>query len=166
MIRAGARAPRFLWKTDAEGRFIDVTHVLADVAGDEASDIIGRTVEEVVFSFGLDPAFAVAIAARKSFAGVEADWPLAETAPARRRCSAACRSRDAVRRFAGFQGYGVMRLDRAFLAAPFTEARPPEIRLLRTPRPSRRIISATMSCRCGPFSARRPRCRPSPSRRR
>ncbi|CAJ0889238.1 two-component system, cell cycle sensor histidine kinase PleC [freshwater sediment metagenome] len=124
--RSGARAPRFLWKTDAEGRFIDVTHVLADVAGEEGSDIIGRTVEEVVFSFGLDPAFAVAIAARKSFAGVEADWPLAEDCARAPTMLGGLPVTDADRRFAGFQGYGVMRLDRAFLAAPFTEARPSE----------------------------------------
>lgn len=121
----GARAPRFLWKTDADGRFVDATHVLADVAGPEASDILGRTVEEVVFSLGLDPAFGVAIAARKSFAGVEVDWPLAETGARAPTTLGGLPVMDADRRFAGFQGYGVMRLDRAFLAEPVA-APPPE----------------------------------------
>jgi signal transduction histidine kinase len=127
--RGGARAPRFLWKTDAEGRFVDITHVLADVAGRDASDILGRTVEEVVFDFGLDPAFAVAIAARKSFAGVEADWPLAQEGARAPTTLGGLPVMDADRRFAGFQGYGVMRLDRAFLAEPLalTPEREPEL---------------------------------------
>ncbi|WP_281800232.1 PAS domain-containing sensor histidine kinase [Methylocystis echinoides] len=115
--RSVARAPRFLWKTDAEGRFVDVTHVLADVAGAEGADILGRRVEEAAARFGLDAAFAAAIAARRSFAGVGVDWPIAGAGARAPTTLGGLPVTDAERRFAGFQGYGVMHLDRAFLAA-------------------------------------------------
>ncbi|MGJ0510371.1 MAG: ATP-binding protein [Methylocystis sp.] len=123
--RNGARAPRFLWKTDSDGRFIDVTHVLADVAGAESSDILGRTVEEIADRLRLTPAFASALAAKKSFAGVEVDWPLAEAGARAPTTLGGLPVTDADRRFAGFQGYGVMHLDRALLAALAAET-PPE----------------------------------------
>ncbi len=115
--RHGSRAPRFLWKTDADGRFIDLTHVLADVAGAERADILGRTVEEVVSAFALDPAFASAIASRKSWSGLEVDWPLAEALTRAPVTLGGLPTLDAARRFAGFQGYGVIHLDRAFVPA-------------------------------------------------
>jgi signal transduction histidine kinase len=116
--RSVARTPRFLWKTDAEGRFVDVTHVLADVAGAEGADILGRSVEEAAARFGLDAAFASAIAAQRSFAGVGVDWPIAGAGARAPTTLGGLPVTDAERRFAGFQGYGVMHLDRAFLAAP------------------------------------------------
>lgn len=113
--RHGDRAPRFLWKTDAEGRFIDVTHTLADVVGDANADILGRAAAEVARAFALDPAFARAVASQKSWSGVEVDWPL--DAPGARvpTTLGALPATDADRRFAGYQGYGVLHLDRARL---------------------------------------------------
>jgi len=58
LARHGARSPRFLWKTDADGRFVDVTQVLADVVGDVQADILGCRVEEVVARLSLDAADA------------------------------------------------------------------------------------------------------------
>ncbi|WP_363350962.1 HAMP domain-containing sensor histidine kinase [Methylocystis echinoides] len=116
MSRHGARAPRFLWKTDADGRFIDVTHVLADVVGPESAEIVGRGVADVAAALALGRAFAAAIAARKSFAGIEVDWPLAGTGARAPVTLGGLPTSDADRRFAGFQGYGVLHLDRAFVA--------------------------------------------------
>lgn len=113
--RHGARPPRFLWKTDASGRFTDVTHVLADVAGDANADILGREVAAVVAAFALDSALAEAIASRKSWKGVEAAWPLEEPFARAPVTLGALPTMDADRRFAGFQGYGVIHLDRAFV---------------------------------------------------
>ncbi|MEK4033096.1 PAS domain-containing sensor histidine kinase [Methylocystis sp. IM3] len=129
--RHGGRAPRFLWKTDAAGRFVDVTHVLADVAGAARAEIIGRTVEEVVSDFALDPAVASAVASEKSWSGLSVDWPLDEATRAPVTLGGLPIS-DADRRFAGFQGYGVIHLDRAFIAA--AAPRPPAA---RTPAESR-----------------------------
>jgi len=116
--RHGARAPRFLWKTDAAGRFVDVTHVLADVTGGEYADILGRGVAEISADFGLGPAFAAAVASEKSWSGVEAAWPLGESFARAPVTLGALPTMDADRRFAGFQGYGVIHLDRAFIFVP------------------------------------------------
>ncbi|WP_442754995.1 ATP-binding protein [Methylocystis sp. JAN1] len=128
--RHGERAPRFLWKTDAAGRFVDVTRVLADIAGDARADILGREVASVVSGFGLAPAFAEAVAAQRSWSGVEVAWPLEEDGARAPVTLGALPTMDADRRFAGFQGYGVIHLDRAFVAeapAPVAEtpASPP-----------------------------------------
>ncbi|WP_424361115.1 ATP-binding protein [Methylocystis parvus] len=114
--RHGSRAPRFLWKTDAAGRFVDVTRVLADIAGDAHADILGRDVASVVSELGLAPAFAQAVAAQKSWSGVEVAWPLDAAAARAPVTLGALPTMDADRRFAGFQGYGVIHLDRAFIA--------------------------------------------------
>lgn len=132
--RHGARAPRFLWKTDAAGRFIDVTHVLADVVGEAGADILGRTVADIVRDFSLDETLARAIAAQKSWSGVDVDWPLDDSSGRVPTTLGALPTMDAERRFAGFQGYGVLHLARAYAAAapavkkrgePATPAAPP-----------------------------------------
>ncbi|QGM96640.1 PAS domain-containing sensor histidine kinase [Methylocystis parvus] len=127
--RHGARAARFLWKTDAAGRFTDATHVLADVVGEANADILGREVAFVAAALGLDPAFAQAIASQKSWKGVSAAWPLADEGARVPVTLGALPTMDADRRFAGFQGYGVIHLDRAAYAAPpaLTEAPPPAL---------------------------------------
>ncbi|HEY8161521.1 MAG TPA: HAMP domain-containing sensor histidine kinase [Methylocystis sp.] len=115
LARHGARSPRFLWKTDAAGRFTDVTQTLADVVGVAGADIVGRTVEEIVKSLSLGPALAAAIASRKSFSGIEADWPLYAPLARAPTTLGALPVMDSDRRFAGFQGYGVLHISRAFL---------------------------------------------------
>ncbi|PPD43434.1 MAG: PAS domain-containing sensor histidine kinase [Methylocystis sp.] len=114
--RHGALSPRFLWKTDAAGRFVDVTQALADVAGAARADILGRTVGDVVRELRLDPSFARAIESQKSWSGIEVDWPLDDGARAPVTLGALPTS-GADRRFAGFQGYGVMHLSRAYQGA-------------------------------------------------
>ncbi|MEF3367024.1 PAS domain-containing protein, partial [Methylocystis sp. 9N] len=125
--RHGARAPRFLWKTDAQGRFVDVTYMLADVVGDSGADILGRSVEEVAQTLSLGPALALAAASRRSWSGLEVGWPLEGGAGRVPATLGALPMLDAARHFTGFQGYGVLHLDRAVAresGAP-TEARKP-----------------------------------------
>ena len=119
--RHGARA-RFLWKTDAAGRFIDVTESLADVAGHAGADILGKSVAEVAETFGLDGALLRAIASQRSWSGVETDWPLegGVRAPV---TLGALPVMDAGRGFAGYQGFGVLHLSRAHIAGAVPERR-------------------------------------------
>jgi signal transduction histidine kinase len=119
--RHGARSPRFLWKTDAQGRFIDVTHALADVVGDAAADILGRSVQEASLTLGLDPPFARAVASRRAFSGVEVEWPLDGESGHVPTTLGALQLTDAARRFLGYQGYGVLHIDRARAAEPMAE---------------------------------------------
>ncbi|KAF2990798.1 HAMP domain-containing histidine kinase [Methylocystis sp. MJC1] len=130
VARHGPRA-RFLWKTDAAGRFTDVTQTLADVVGVENADILGRAVEEIAADFSLGPALATAIATRKSWGGVDVNWPLDGCSAHAPATLGALPIMDADRRFAGFQGYGVLHLTRAFVSEPPMEkeespAAPPE----------------------------------------
>ncbi|TLG77731.1 ATP-binding protein [Methylocystis sp. B8] len=114
--RHGARAPRFLWRTDAEGRFIDVSHALADALGEAAADILGRSVKDASQALALDPAFARAVASHRAWSGVEVEWPLeGGSVPT---TLGALPLRDSAQRFFGYQGYGVLHLDRARVAAP------------------------------------------------
>jgi signal transduction histidine kinase len=111
--RHGEAAPRFLWKTDAAGRFVDVTHVLGDVVGARYADLLGRGVEETAEEMGLGPAFAAALATRKSWSGVVVDWPVEDPACHVPTTLGALPIYDAERGFAGFQGFGVLRLSQA-----------------------------------------------------
>ena len=111
--RHGDLAPRFLWKTDAAGRFVDVTHVLGDVVGQKYADLLGLDVEEASRVLRLGPVFAAALASRKSWSGVEVDWPIEEPPASAPTTLGALPIHDAARRFIGFQGYGVLRLSRA-----------------------------------------------------
>jgi len=123
-VRLGERqedhARRFLWKTDAAGRFVDVTHVLEDVVGEKNADLLGRSVDEVSRSLGLGPAFAAALATHKSWSGVEIDWPVEKPDAVAPTTLGALPIHDAQRRFLGFQGYGVLRPAKAKPQAPIT----------------------------------------------
>jgi signal transduction histidine kinase len=118
LIERHGRAPRFLWKTDAAGRFVDVTRALADVAGDDGADLVGRAAHDVAAALGLDSAFADAIATQRSWSGVAVDWPIGAEGLRAPATLGALPVFDADRRFAGFQGYGVLHLDRLFREAP------------------------------------------------
>jgi signal transduction histidine kinase len=122
--RHGARAPRFLWKTDAAGRFTEITPTLAEVAGARGAEIVGRGAAEVARDFGFGPAFAAAILAQKSWAGLEVDWPLDEAGARAPTTLGGLPALDPIRGFGGFQGYGVIHLDRAYLVAPAAAAPP------------------------------------------
>ena len=142
--RHGEAAPRFLWKTDAAGRFVDVTHVLGDVVGARYADLLGRGVEESSRELGLDPAFAAALATRKSWSGIMVDWPVEDPACRVPTTLGALPIHDAGRGFSGFQGFGVLRLSLATpLATPDAapEIAPPETVEMeaepRTPPPPR-----------------------------
>jgi len=134
--RHGDRAPRFLWKTDADGRFVDLTHVLADVVGEANADLLGADFTSAARQLGLDDAVVQAfrdqLASRKSFSGLTVDWPL--DAPDGVRALAPVTlgglpSFDDARRFEGFHGYGVLHLAAATPApsrpAPAAQAEPP-----------------------------------------
>ena len=121
--RHGEAAPRFLWKTDAAGRFVDVTHVLGDVVGAKYADLLGRGVDETSKEMTLGPAFASALATRKSWSGVVVDWPVEDPACRVPTTLGALPIYDAERGFAGFQGFGVLRLSQATPTA-MTDAAP------------------------------------------
>ncbi|PWB89628.1 two-component sensor histidine kinase [Methylocystis sp. MitZ-2018] len=116
--RHGARSPRFLWKTDAAGRFTDVSHGLADVVGEKAADVLGRSVQDASQALALDAAFARAVASRRAWSGVEVEWPFEGDAGCVPTTLGARQMTDSAGRFLGYQGYGVLRINRARAADP------------------------------------------------
>jgi PAS domain S-box-containing protein len=114
------RPERFLWRADAEGRVLDVTSALADVVGRENGDIAGRLFLELASRLRLAPdnRLTDAFASRRSWSGVELDWPL-EGGSARVPVTlGALPVFDDGRGFGGYQGYGVLHVDRLRSAAP------------------------------------------------
>ncbi len=128
-ISPGARSPearspearkpvRFLWRTDAEDRFLEVTPPLREIVGDASASLIGRTVQEACRSLGLDPAGALAeaIAKRVTWSGIEVLWPIASMDRAVPVGLGALPAFDCNKRFEGFHGFGVIYEDRAVLS--------------------------------------------------
>jgi len=105
--------PRFLWKTDADGRFASVTRVLAEIVGAANADIVGAGVEETVARLGLAPQFQDSLRGGRSWSGVETHWPLERPGDVIPVTLGAMPAYDADRRFTGYLGYGVLRLGEA-----------------------------------------------------
>jgi signal transduction histidine kinase len=126
IARCGQSAPRFLWKTDADGVLTEASPLLAEVAGAEYAALCGRSAQEVARALGLGPAFEEALASRRSWSGVRVEWPI-ETP----RCKAptflgGMPVFDKTRGFLGFEGFGVLRLDQAEACEPAPASAPEE----------------------------------------
>jgi len=113
------RTIRFLWRTDAEDRIVEVTPPLSEVVG-AAADIVGRDFNEVVQSLALDPAGKLlqVFAKRESWSGLEVPWPVAGAAAIAPVSLGGLPAFDAERRFEGYRGFGVVHVDRLEAAVP------------------------------------------------
>lgn len=117
VARCGGETARFLWKTDAEGRFLVLSSPVFQPADPAVHPFLGRRAVEIAQTYGLDPAFAEAFGREASWCGLPADWPLFDAdgrvigrAPA---TLGALPEWTATRQFAGLNGYGVVQLDLA-----------------------------------------------------
>ena len=108
----------FCGRPTRQGRFTDVTHTLADVVGEKAADILGRSVQDATQALTLDAAFARAVASRRAWSGVEVEWPLEGDAGCVPTTLGALQMTDSAGRFLGYQGYGVLHIDRGRVAEP------------------------------------------------
>ncbi len=108
----GAPAVRFVWRTDAEGRFSALSDEFGAAVGAEAANVIGRRFREVATTFGFDPAGEVAglLERRDTWSGRSVLWPVAGTD----RCVpvdlAALPVYNRDRGFEGFRGFGIVRM--------------------------------------------------------
>ena len=102
---------RFVWRTDAEGRFSQISAQFADAVGSEAADIVGRSFDEVARTLGLDPKGDIAglLARRDTWSGRTVMWPVAGTDLQVPVDLAALPIYDRDRAFEGFRGFGVAR---------------------------------------------------------
>ncbi|MGB3539852.1 MAG: PAS domain S-box protein [Mesorhizobium sp.] len=102
---------RFVWRTDAAGKFSMVSPEFASAVGEPAADIIGRHFKDVATVFGLDPSGEIAglLERRDTWSGRSVLWPVAGSELAIPVDLAALPVYDRNRAFEGFRGFGVAR---------------------------------------------------------
>ncbi len=117
---ADHKSVRFLWRTDAEDKITEITPPLADVVGAAAADLLGRDFGDVAKYLERDPdgPLGRAFAKRETFSGIEVLWPIAGAAAAVPVNLGALPAFTPERRFDGYRGFGVIRLDRLTAAEP------------------------------------------------
>ncbi|MEX0589646.1 MAG: PAS domain S-box protein [Xanthobacteraceae bacterium] len=106
------RSPgRFVWQTDADGRFTSVSPELAAVVGHEPAAVAGTDWQEAAARIGIEGADEVvsAVARRDTWSGVTVTWPVEGGEWLRPIDLAALPVFDRERRFLGFRGFGVFR---------------------------------------------------------
>ncbi len=102
---------RFIWKTDADTVFTEISPELAAAVGPHAADVVGRRFADAAQALGLDPDGTVAalMSGRGTWSGRRIMWPVEGTGlrvPGELAALPAC-SRD--RAFTGFRGFGIVR---------------------------------------------------------
>lgn len=111
---AGRRTTvRFLFETDAEGRFVRLSPELAEVVGAASADIVGRTWAEIASDIVSDNAghVAAALAGRQTWSGATVLWRVAGS-PLRVEVElAGLPVQGPDKSFAGFRGFGLCRLN-------------------------------------------------------
>ena len=102
---------RFVWRTDAGGKFSQVSPEFALAVGELAADVVGRRFQDVANAFGLDPTGDIAglLARRDTWSGRTVSWPVAGTDLKMPVDLAALPVYDRNRNFEGFRGFGVAR---------------------------------------------------------
>ncbi|WFP76010.1 PAS domain S-box protein [Mesorhizobium sp. WSM4906] len=102
---------RFVWRTDAEGKFSALSPEFADIVGKPAADVIGRRFKDVATTFGLDASGEIAtlLERRDTWSGRSVLWPVAGTDLKIPVDLAALPVYGRSRAFEGFRGFGVAR---------------------------------------------------------
>jgi PAS domain S-box-containing protein len=107
-----ASAPiRFVWKTDAEGRFSSVSPEFVNAVG-ATGVVVGRHFRDVAEALKLDPYGEIAglLERRDTWSGRSVFWPIAGTDLTVPVDLAALPVYDRSRQFEGFRGFGVARM--------------------------------------------------------
>ena len=103
---------RFVWRTDAEGRFSAISAEFAAAMGDASVNVLGRRFDEIAGAFGLDPTGEIAglLERRDTWSGRTVQWPVAGTDLRVPVDLAALPVYGKARLFEGFRGFGVARI--------------------------------------------------------
>lgn len=151
--RLGARTNiRFLWRTDAEDKFTEITPPLAQVVGAAAADLLGRDFGDVAKYLEREPDGLIgrAFAKRETFSGMEVLWPVAGAAAAVPVGLGGLPAFDRERRFDGYRGFGVIHVERLVAAEPrrFMETAPAQSQpapLDPRPEPADNVVQLRLS---------------------
>jgi len=108
---------RFVWRTDAEGRFNAISDEFGGAVGKAAADIVGRPFRDVALTFGLDPDGDIAglLERRDTWSGRSVMWPIEGTDLKVPVDLAALPVYARDRSFEGFRGFGVVRVGDAMV---------------------------------------------------
>ncbi|PWK65303.1 PAS domain S-box protein [Aminobacter sp. AP02] len=108
---------RFVWRTDAEGRFSAISPEFGAVVGEHAADVVGRRFQDVSNTFELDPSGEIAglLQRRDTWSGRSVLWPVAGSDKRIPVDLAALPVYGRDRSFEGFRGFGVARPGEAVL---------------------------------------------------
>ncbi|MFU0503870.1 PAS domain S-box protein [Pseudaminobacter sp. NGMCC 1.201702] len=106
---------RFVWRTDADGHFSQISDEFVDAVGANAADVIGRRFRDVANAFGLDPSGEISelLERRDTWSGRSVLWPVAGTGMKIPVDLAALPVYGRERNFEGFRGFGVARVAEA-----------------------------------------------------
>ncbi|HXY90542.1 MAG TPA: PAS domain-containing protein, partial [Xanthobacteraceae bacterium] len=131
---------RFVWQTDAGGRFIGVSDDLAAMVGGKNAEIEGLDWTEAARRIGIEGVgeVAAAIARRDTWSGVIVRWPAAHGDFVQIVELAALPVFDRARQFQGYRGFGVFREK----AAPAAKERPVLVERAENVVPLRAPLSA------------------------
>ncbi|MGN7825588.1 ATP-binding protein [Agrobacterium radiobacter] len=112
VFNAGARASRFVWKIDAEGRFSSISHEFAEAVGAKAAAVEGMGFADVATLFNLDPDGKIRelLGRRDTWSGKTIHWPVEGTSLMVPIDLAALPTYTRSREFDGFRGFGIVRL--------------------------------------------------------
>ncbi len=107
-----ARASRFVWKIDAEGRFSSISHEFAEAVGAKAAAVEGMGFADVAALFNLDPDGKIRelLSRRDTWSGKTIYWPVEGTSLMVPIDLAALPTYTRSREFDGFRGFGIVRL--------------------------------------------------------
>lgn len=102
---------RFVWKTDADGCFSEISEAFTAAVRTAPAQLLGVSFREVAGRFGMDPGGEIAglLERRDTWSGRSVMWPVAGTDLRIPVDLAALPAYDRDRRFAGFRGFGVAR---------------------------------------------------------
>ncbi|MCZ4429595.1 ATP-binding protein [Agrobacterium sp. SOY23] len=112
VFNPGARASRFVWKIDAEGRFSSISHEFAEAVGAKAAAVEGMGFADVAALFNLDPDGKIRelLGRRDTWSGKTIYWPVEGTSLMVPIDLAALPTYTRLREFDGFRGFGIVRL--------------------------------------------------------
>src|SRR5215467_3824536 len=117
---------RFVWQTNAKGRFSLATREFPELLGPNTSAVLDRTWTEIAQTLKLDPQgqIAAAMAARQTFSGIVLHWPLDDSDDQMVVEMSGLPVFDREREFTGFRGFGICR-DRKTAESATSESAPP-----------------------------------------
>ncbi|KKX32019.1 ATP-binding protein [Rhizobium sp. LC145] len=112
VFRRDARATRFVWKIDAEGRFREISGEFAETVGPHAADIKGMAFSRIAALFRIDPEGKVTelLGKRDTWSGKTIWWPVEGTDLVVPVDLAALPTYTRAREFDGFRGFGIVRV--------------------------------------------------------